>query len=331
MIYEILQQKSELSCRYFSFICLTSGKDENGNQSWNFPHFRQVETVSVTAVNGMRETQRSHDSSFAVGTANVKHRQTCVNARAMANISAISRVFVKLNKNIVSLGISLRHGRRLYSKKTREESVPLLSWSINGTNSPYSSVNATLVLQKKSFAFNCGEGFQRITDEVPDLRLGTITHIFFTRLDWRCVAGLPGLVLTLNDRKGQHLNVFGPSKLKHLCDGIMKNMSTDKGGLAVTSINCDMGHTYTESKFGIRAIPLRNPSEDYAKVIAYAANFAAHRSWIKIEKCVDLNVPAGPLITQLANGLDVTLDDGSVVRAADVVDSYPKLNFLSNY
>lgn len=74
LIYEILQQKRELSCRYFSSIRLASGKEENGNQSLNLPHFRQVETVSLTAVSGMRETQRSHDSSFAVDMTTVKHR-----------------------------------------------------------------------------------------------------------------------------------------------------------------------------------------------------------------------------------------------------------------
>ena len=40
-----------------------------------------------------------------------------------------------------------------------------------------------------------------------------------------------------------------------------------------------------------------------------------------MEKCIKLGVPAGPLLGELKSGLDVVLDDGTVVKAADVVDS----------
>jgi ribonuclease Z len=40
-----------------------------------------------------------------------------------------------------------------------------------------------------------------------------------------------------------------------------------------------------------------------------------------MDKCVELGVPAGPLLGDLKAGKDVVLDDGTVVKAADVVDA----------
>lgn len=40
-----------------------------------------------------------------------------------------------------------------------------------------------------------------------------------------------------------------------------------------------------------------------------------------MEKCVQLGVPPGPLLGELKAGRDVVLDNGNVVKAADVVDA----------
>lgn len=243
----------------------------------------------------------------------------------MVKISEISRIIVKLNK-IINF-----HGCRLYSNEPREKlkSAHSVAWSINGSNSSYSSVNTILHVPSTKIAFNCGEGLQRLIDEDTGKHLTSVKHIFITRLDWKCVAGMSGILATQNVRGTKHLNVFGPSQLNILCSRIMKSIGKSK--LDVTTVDCDNGHTYTDSSFCIRAIPLRNPSEENARVIAYVGDVYAHRSAILIDRCVDLNVPAGPLISQLAKGYKVTLDDGSVVWPTDVCNSSPKLNFLGKF
>ena len=40
-----------------------------------------------------------------------------------------------------------------------------------------------------------------------------------------------------------------------------------------------------------------------------------------MEKCVSLGVPPGPLLGELKAGRDIVLDDGTVVKASDVVDA----------
>lgn len=257
-----------------------------------------------------------------------KHRSTltCVIVLTMVRLSAISQIFAKLNKNFICLN---RRDCRYYSQGARaksKEHMHSVIWSINGSNSPYSSVNATLHVSSTKVGFNCGEGLQRLMAEDMGNHLKIFQHIFITRLDWQCLAGLPGVLLTLSNRGAKHLNVYGPSTLNHLCERIMRNMP--RQGFEVTIVDCANGHKCADTAFHIRAIPLPKRTEMNAKVIAYAGDIAAHRSRVHIDRCVDLNVTAAPFISQLAHGFDVTLDDGSVVRSADVTDFFPKLNFL---
>lgn len=237
----------------------------------------------------------------------------------------MSRILVKLTKNTNFLNL---HDCRFCSHKpnVKKRKIRSVHWSFNGSNSPYSSVNAVLHVPNPRIAFNCGEGLQRVIDKQ---QLPSIDGYFITRLDWRCVAGLHSYLLMLHKCGAKQTNVFGPSTLKHLCAKILDDVPKDE--LDVTAVNCDNGHIYicSDNALRIRAIPLRNASEQYARVFAYAGEIEEYRSnRINIEKCVDLDVPPGPMITQLSKGLDITLSNGTVVRAADVIDYYPKLDFL---
>lgn len=243
----------------------------------------------------------------------------------MVGLIGISRPLAKLNKSSICIS---RHVCRFHTqdKLGKPKSAHSVSWSIYGSNSPYSSVNATLHAAASNVAFNCGEGLQRLMSEITGKHTTTFQHIFVTRLDWRCVAGLPGLLLSMNNRGAKQLHVYGPSTLSHLCDRIMQNIP--KRGFEVSTVNCANGYTLSDAGFRIQAVPLRNATENDPKVIAYAGDIAAYQSRVKIYRCVDLNVTEALLISQLSNGLDVTLEDGSVVRPRDVTDSFPALRFL---
>lgn len=52
--------------------------------------------------------------------------------------------------------------------------------------------------------------------------------------------------------------------------------------------------------------------------MAYICKLSPKAGALSLEKCVKADVPPGPLLGQLKRGIDVTLPNGSVVRAADV-------------
>jgi len=73
----------------------------------------------------------------------------------------------------------------------------------------------------------------------------------------------------------------------------------------------------------IRCVPIYSSQSD-ASVIAYICNLKSKPGALNLEKCVEHNVPPGPLLGLLKNGIDITLDNGKIVKAKDVCDPNEK-------
>lgn len=54
--------------------------------------------------------------------------------------------------------------------------------------------------------------------------------------------------------------------------------------------------------------------------MAYICKLQPRPGTLILEKCVDFGVPPGPLLGKLKSGEDVTLENGTVVRSADVCE-----------
>uniref|UniRef100_A0A1B0GNA5 ribonuclease Z n=1 Tax=Phlebotomus papatasi TaxID=29031 RepID=A0A1B0GNA5_PHLPP len=77
------------------------------------------------------------------------------------------------------------------------------------------------------------------------------------------------------------------------------------------------GQTTRKSSPGSDSQRIRQkPIEKY--VVAYICKLKPRPGVLCLEKCVDRGVPPGPLLGQLKNGIDVTLPNGTVVKANDV-------------
>ena len=61
----------------------------------------------------------------------------------------------------------------------------------------------------RKILFNCGEGLQRLSIE-HKLKLAKLEMIFISKLDWRHIGGLPGLLLTVSDVGVRQITVVGP-------------------------------------------------------------------------------------------------------------------------
>ncbi|XP_065832399.1 zinc phosphodiesterase ELAC protein 2-like isoform X2 [Oscarella lobularis] len=70
-----------------------------------------------------------------------------------------------------------------------------------------------LISDRQRYLFNCGEGLQRFCTE-HRVRLAKIKHVFFTRLIWERLGGLPGLGLTLRESgASEGITLHGPQPL----------------------------------------------------------------------------------------------------------------------
>ncbi len=56
-------------------------------------------------------------------------------------------------------------------------------------------------------------------------------------------------------------------------------------------------------------------------VTAYIVTVKSKPGRLLMGKCVEMGVPAGPLLGELKAGRDVTLEDGTVIKAADVLSA----------
>ncbi|GES97863.1 beta-lactamase-like protein [Rhizophagus clarus] len=86
----------------------------------------------------------------------------------------------------------------------------------SGTFDVYPSVLVHYDNQKdcRRYLFNCGEGTQRICLQ-NKLKLVKTKNIFLTRVNWECVGGLPGMLLTLADTGTKEIKIFGGENLTH--------------------------------------------------------------------------------------------------------------------
>ncbi|KAI8335570.1 beta-lactamase-like protein [Chlamydoabsidia padenii] len=65
------------------------------------------------------------------------------------------------------------------------------------------------------YMFNCREGTQRLIVE-DKVKVSKLNSIFFTRLQWECTGGMPGMLLTLADAGLKKVDLYGSKNLTHL-------------------------------------------------------------------------------------------------------------------
>lgn len=82
-------------------------------------------------------------------------------------------------------------------------------FQVLGTQTIDSCPSFLLFSEKQRYMFNCGEGTQRFSLE-HKIRLSKVGNFFFTRMDWECVGGFPGMILTLADMGLPKIRAHGP-------------------------------------------------------------------------------------------------------------------------
>lgn len=186
--------------------------------------------------------------------------------------------------------------------------------------------------------FDCGEGTQQRILEAP-FSAGQVVRIFLTHLHGDHLFGLPGLLgsRSLQDHAGRPLQILGPAGIAaYLAESLRvsgtrlsfewtvkewqpprpdKHRSESKDG-GKRSVEPEPWPALEEEGWAVSALPLRHGMP----CLGYALVEKPRPGRFRIETAQALGIPEGPLYGRLKRGEDVTLEDGRVVRGADLTE-----------
>ncbi|XP_015782708.1 ribonuclease Z, mitochondrial [Tetranychus urticae] len=216
-------------------------------------------------------------------------------------------------------------GKRKHDKLSQTNFPSFVTLNVLGNGALPNPRCLLLVTEFNKYLFNCGEGAQRaaVTHKV---RLTGMHHIFVTHSSWDNIAGLPGMCLTLNT----HVTAHGPL-LHEKLSGITRTF--DERNEIKFSVNNDYTTGFKDNFLTIDFIPIhrsqasstegavsKKPKLHLDCAFVYVCRLHERPGKLLIQKCIELKVPPGPILGRLKAGEDVTLEDGRLVKAQDVIE-----------
>uniref|UniRef100_A0A6G1SEK5 ribonuclease Z n=1 Tax=Aceria tosichella TaxID=561515 RepID=A0A6G1SEK5_9ACAR len=207
--------------------------------------------------------------------------------------------------------------RRAKSTLMNKADIHVLS---NGGSSPSLLVSS----EGSAYLFNCGEGLQR-SCYANRIKLNNIEHLFVTRLHWPKVSGAYGLSLTLQDVGLPRFTIHSTEGISNFFKSTESFMNFSTGLDCKTNV-CDATTEFNDSRFRVKSIVLdgndhetsRKKAKMMTTLLAFHCSLPDLPGSLDPQRCRELNVPVGPKLALLKSGLDVTLDNGTVVKSSDV-------------
>lgn len=168
------------------------------------------------------------------------------------------------------------------------------------------------------FLFDCGENTQTRMLQAG-LKRSKIDYIFISHLDGDHFFGLLGLLSTLNlQRRDNDLTIVGPEGIKKFVDF----------NLDIAKIEVAFNINYVEIKEGFKKQIVvdepdlfveAKPLEHTKFCIGYRLQEKDKPGKVDADKAKELGISEDAQFKQLKRGEDVTLEDGTVVKASEIV------------
>lgn len=194
----------------------------------------------------------------------------------------------------------------------------MLRLTFLGTSSSRPTVRrgvSSLAIQREGdlHLFDCGEGTQR---QMMRFAVGfTVGGIFLTHLHADHYLGLPGLLRTMSlQGREAPLTVYCPAGRESLARRAAE-VGGDRFTFPVDIRGLEPAESVAFDGYEIRAFPTDHTTAS----LGYALVEPDRLGRFDVERARAAGVPEGPLFGRLHRGEDVTLEDGRVVRAADLV------------
>ncbi len=175
-----------------------------------------------------------------------------------------------------------------------------------------SSLALKLSQKKEVWLFDCGEGTQ-LQLMKSNIKSSQIKKIFITHMHGDHIYGLPGLLATLGlSGNSKGIEIYGPREIKTFILSALKN--------SYCSINFPL-HFFTVEDF---ASNNNNLFEDNQLIVTctclkhrlpaygYRVNEKDKPGKFDIDKAINLDIPPGPIYSDLQAGKEVKLNDGRI-------------------
>ncbi|MFJ7933808.1 ribonuclease Z [Sporosarcina sp. NPDC096371] len=161
--------------------------------------------------------------------------------------------------------------------------------------------------------FDCGEATQHQILHTS-LKPRKISKVFITHLHGDHIFGLPGLIGSRSFLGGhEQLDIYGPVGLEEWLETTLRITKTHLNyELRIHEI--EEGIVVEDDEFLVVAKSLQH----VIPCLGYRIEQKPLPGKLLIDKVKEAGVPNGPLLKQLKDGEDVTLEDGQIVRSHDV-------------
>lgn len=162
--------------------------------------------------------------------------------------------------------------------------------------------------------FDCGEGTQHQIMHSP-LKLSKCEFIFITHLHGDHLYGLPGLLSSRSSQGASTpLTVFGPQGLGDYMK-VVFGVSRTEVMYPLLIKEMEAGVVWSDPQYSVTALPLDHRIPSYG----YRIQEKDRPGKLKFELLRNKGIPPGPIYGQLKKGEDVTLPDGELLFAAQML------------
>ncbi len=162
--------------------------------------------------------------------------------------------------------------------------------------------------------FDCGEGTQ-VSLKMLNLHWKRINRIFISHMHADHVTGLPGLLMLSSqvDRE-EPLYIYGPEKLKDYIDANRRLLDMYIN-YEIRFVQTEPGIILDTEEYTVEAVPLLHTKP----CMGFVLKEKDRPGEFSVENAKALNVPCGPMWGRLQKGMDVTLEDGTVIHPNQVL------------